>query len=118
MGLSNSGREHILYLLSQCSLAKEFVDRDLSTPYEDLNSRLKEFNGLVTRDKFEELNVKELEDLAETYWKRLIIQSCNDLLDITKNHRTRGGEFFRIGLQIEKLKEDVKFEKFELTDYK
>ena len=91
---------------------KDF-EKENKRVYDKLNSIKLHLN----RKKESKLNIENLNSFCIEEWKKVIALAIKLLLDIIGKRKTRGSEFSDIKLQLNKIKEDIQIEDFEIDKY-
>jgi hypothetical protein len=103
--------------ISHLQRLEDVYQKDFAKANKDVSDKLRLIKLKVSKKKKSTIDLVELESFCIDQWKKAIRLAIKKLLDSIQNRKTKGSEFSQIMLQLNKIKEDIDIEDFDLDQY-
>jgi hypothetical protein len=93
------------------------ISENIEKKKERAERQIRILKSCVNKNDFRKFDEKAVKSRCIEDWEDIINFAINSLLSHIVNRKTRGGEFADLNLQLEKLKENLDTEDYELQHY-
>lgn len=106
--------EKIWKYISHMQKLIEIYRRDFGKSNKDLERKIKFIKAHIERKKESKIDLVETKEFLAKEWKKIINKAIKDLLETILSRKTRGSEFSIIKDQLNKIREDINIEEYDL----
>jgi hypothetical protein len=110
-------QENIWKYISHIQKLISINNKDFDRQNKKLEEKLESIKLYIDRKKESVLNLEEIRLICITEWKNAINCAIDIMLETISKRKTKGSEFSDIKLQLNKIKEDIKIEEFDIDKY-
>jgi len=115
VSLSNVGE--IWKYISHLQKLNEIFQRDFGKTSKKIENKIRIIKTHLERKKESSIDLDETKEFLVEEWKKTINKATSDLFKTIESRKTRGSEFAKIKDQIEKIREDINIEDYDLDVY-
>ncbi|NQU78630.1 hypothetical protein HQ545_02575 [Candidatus Woesearchaeota archaeon] len=95
----------------------DIYQKDFEKDNKKISEKLNSIKLHLNRKKESKLDITSLNTFCIEEWKKAIELAIKSLIETVDKRKTRGSEFSDIKFQLNKLKEDIQIEEFEMDKY-
>lgn len=103
--------------ISHLQKLKDIYQKDFEKEHKKLSDKLNSVKLHINRKKESKIDLISLNSFCIDEWKKAIKLAIKVLIETIEKRKTRGSEFSDIKLQLNKIKEDIQIEDFEIDKY-
>lgn len=95
---------------------KDYYQTELNEENTTLNEYINDLE--MKKSKKVKMIIKDIEKKVKSYWKTLILDAVNQLLETINNRKTKGSEFTKITRDLQRTKKELPYDNLDITTLK